>query len=94
MRKKLLSTDHTMFPLDYDKNNMSGLQEWRDYIHAELQNSISPEESLVVEANKILTTDSRYVSPRLTQEQKVKGDRIIYVLLFISAISIALLWNL
>lgn len=92
MRSKILSTDHTMYPLDYDKNDKKGFHQWREYIHTELQNSILPTDGMVVEANKILTRDSRYKTP-LTDKQKVNGDRVVYFVLVASAIAVAILMS-
>lgn len=93
MLGKRLSTTRTMIPMDYDKANKLGHVKWREYIHTELQNSILPAEMTVVEANKILTQQSRYKEP-LTVEQKVKGDRLVYALLFICGIAAALFLTL
>lgn len=93
MRTKLLSTTRTMIPLDYDKTNKSGYFQWRKYIRTELQRSIRPDESVIVEAQKILTRQARYQTP-LTEDQKVKGDRIVYALMFICGIAAALFFTL
>lgn len=93
MRTKQLLTTRTMIPFDYDKNNKSGFNQWREYIHTELQNSILPTENMVIEAKRILTQEARYKT-QITEEQKVKGDRIVYALLFICGIAAALFLTL
>lgn len=93
MRTKVLSTNPVVYPLDYDKNNKAGLHQWRAYIHNELKKSIRQDESLIIEAHKILTHDARYKTPT-SYARKVKYDRIVYVLLFAVAIAIGLLSTL
>lgn len=93
MRTKLKSVNHTMIPLDYDKENKLGYFQWRKHISSELQKSMLPTDSVIVEAQKILTQQARYKTT-VTEDQKVKGDRIVYALLFICGIAAALLFTL
>lgn len=88
MRAKVLSTDHTVYPLDYDKNGKAGLVEWRQHVHDELHRTITPVESTLLEAKQILVRDARYKTPEYSRN--VKGDRIVYALLIVLGIALGL----
>lgn len=86
MPVKVKSIDHTMIPIDYTEMSH---EEWRVYIHDQLSPT-SRMELLVEEARRIVKTEN----PRLTPEQKAKGDFVIYMLMITAAIGIALIYSL
>jgi hypothetical protein len=91
-RPKVLSIRETKYPLDYDKNSKGDYREWKKYIHNELLKQVRPGEMFLLELTKFVTK----VPERkpVTKEEKVYGDRVIYILMFATVIALAIVTSI
>lgn len=90
MKAKVLYTERTVYPLDYDKNNPNGFEKWRQDIHSQLLDQIGPGNMFIFQVTKALTKFRQPVPIPSTKHQNVIGDRVIYAIIFIMAISAAI----
>jgi hypothetical protein len=91
-RPKVLSIRETKYPLDYDKNSKGDYQEWKKYIHNELLKQIGPGPMFLVELTKFVTKAPE--RKPVTKEEKVYGDRVIYILMFAAAVAFAIVTSI
>ncbi|WP_348620169.1 hypothetical protein [Pedobacter lusitanus] len=83
-KSKVLAVQKTIRPWNESQNDVEG---WREYIHAQLEGKLLPTHMLIVEANRIITKKPSFRPT--TRKEREQGDQVIYLIMFITAIALA-----